>query len=205
MPAQNGTVSNAYGVDWSAEPDMASLKRAHALMSADRSQAVRELEELADRGSSMAMCYLGGMYVRENNPFRDDKKAKYWYRRASDLGSPYAQWVLGDLCFRRREFGEARQALERGVSNGSMHANYYLGLLYMYGFGVQKDQKLANGLFREAVAAGHIRSKLAISKQYIRGYFGILGVATGVKLYLEAAIAAFKVISKDPDSPFIKH
>jgi TPR repeat protein len=112
------------------------------------SQALKELQGLADTGDATAAYYLGTAYSDGLAVRRDYQEAARWYRRAAEKGHTEAQFVLGFLYLNGAGEGatgiasdksEAAHWLKFAAERDHPMAQYYLGNLYLEGRGVAVD------------------------------------------------------------------
>ena len=133
-------------------------------------EAVKWYRKAAEQGNSNAqnnlgICYKNGQGVGENL-----EEAVKWYRKSAEQGNKYAQYNLG-FCYEkgqgvdyslaeslewysksaRQGYSPARSKLEEKAKGGDMYAQYELGYLYQFGFGVARDYKEAEKWYRKAV------------------------------------------------------
>ncbi|MBN2733179.1 MAG: sel1 repeat family protein, partial [Balneolaceae bacterium] len=57
--------------------------------------------------------------------------------------------------YNSRNYSEALPLMEKAADNGDGQALYYLGLVYQYGRGVEKDMQQARMHYEKAAAKGH--------------------------------------------------
>lgn len=75
------------------------LKKAVELFEADRYEEAKPLfEELARKGDSEAMYYLGMMYYEGWGVEKSQDKAVQWWKKANRRGSLDAKYMLQTIC-----------------------------------------------------------------------------------------------------------
>jgi TPR repeat protein len=152
----------------------------------------------AQMGDATAAYWLGELFqrgVESKGIFPDPDQAAWWYRKAGELDHVEAQYNLALLCEKQGDINQASEWYARATTQGhalarsSLHiyaglghatAQLYLGLLYLSGRGVTKDEGHAAMLCRKAAAQGHVYAQYALGMMYADG----TGVA---KDYAEAA------------------
>src|ERR1700754_4082550 len=89
------------------EPDLDRLHAASmAIIDGDQKQALADLKQLSDEGSTMAMLYLGDAYKLGRGVKSDLKQAENWYRQACDQGSPLGCDRLARFLIKRGKLAE---------------------------------------------------------------------------------------------------
>jgi TPR repeat protein len=119
--------------DWTAEPDLAGLRRAYDLMSTDHSNAIARLEALASQGSIMSMLYIARSFATGGKSEENSAKAAEWYRKAADKGSLFASYSLAKLYLTMNRAEEARKILESDALRDYMPAIHERGRIYHRG------------------------------------------------------------------------
>lgn len=115
----------------------------------------------ADMNEPIAMTNLAGMYLDGTAPLgKDEATGVDLYRRASSLGSPFADYQLGQAA----EFGlwglpediqEAVRRYEIAAKYEISEAIYALGLAYLYGKGVPLDKIRGIELVAQSAELGY--------------------------------------------------
>jgi TPR repeat protein len=159
---------------------------------------VPRYRKAAQMGDATAAYWLGELFqrgVESKGIFQDLDQAAWWYRSAGELDHVEAQYNLAMLCEKRGDIEQAFEWYAKATTQGhalarsSLHiyaglghatAQLYLGLLYLSGRGVTKDEGHAAKLCRKAAEQGHGYAQYALGAMYAGG--------TGVtKDYAEAA------------------
>lgn len=65
---------------------------AEAYESGEPARAISVWTPLAEAGNTRAQFYLSAAFSEKESPFRDERKALYWLRRAAEGGSERAQF-----------------------------------------------------------------------------------------------------------------
>ncbi len=137
---------------------LASGRGGHA---PDLSEAAIWFGKAAEQGDSAGMyalaeCHLFGKGVR-----RDPKRAVELLTAASTLNNPRAMNLLGDI-YRKGipglvepNFVESVRLFSRAQELGFLDSQGNLGVLYIYGQGVTKDERKAFALFKDGAEKGN--------------------------------------------------
>jgi TPR repeat protein len=78
-----------------------------------------------------------GVYIKA--PEKADDPAKE-YRAAAESGDPKAQSLLGEVYYRAGNYGEALKWLRKSAEQGYSFGQYNLGVMYLEGSGVAKNE-----------------------------------------------------------------
>jgi TonB family protein len=80
------------------------------------------------------------------------KRAVEVYTDEAKKGNPDAEYALGAIYYRERQFGEARLWFEKAAAKGLSQAEYSLGIIYARGQGVDPDLREAQRWYQKAAA-----------------------------------------------------
>lgn len=75
----------------------------------------------------------------------------------------------GIISFYHENYKEAEQFLAKASAQGDLDAHYYLGIMYLNGYGVSRDYQEAARLFTLAANQHHINSQIALGVLMIEG------------------------------------
>ena len=95
-------------------------------------QAFELFKQSAELGYTKAEFKLGYMYAKAKGVDKDEKKAREWYEKAANKGSPSAQFNLGAL-LRFEDVDESVKWLKKSANNGNSAAQNNLGVMYKLG------------------------------------------------------------------------
>lgn len=108
--------------------------------------------EIGDARSQYALSKL----LQEQGKINE---AVFWYERACESGSQYAQYRLGKMCLLGdgipRDVGKAVYLLTASAEQGNQHAQYVLGKLYLQGREVEQNQEAAKYWLTQSVFQGN--------------------------------------------------
>jgi TPR repeat protein len=163
-------------VDARGDPYLAEFERARDLLQGSEwRRGLKDLEDLAHRGSIMSMLLVSGCMLEGWGYDQDLPGAEAWYRVAAQSGSARGYFGLGLARLRMGRFREAIDALEAAISNGYPPAYNALAYIYSQGEGVPIDRRRALGLWRTGSSLGHLASKRGLTWALVHGYAGIRG------------------------------
>lgn len=121
----------------------------------DDELALKLYREAAAQDHKMSYLVLSQVYEDGSNGVeKDEKVAAYWYRKAADNGSAFAQWQLAQILQKGRGVDqndvEARLWYGKSADQGNLFAQTSLAKMHRDGIGGPRDEKLALKLFLEA-------------------------------------------------------
>jgi serine/threonine protein kinase len=127
----------------------------------DLREAASWFSKAADKGDSAGMYALAECHFFGKGVQKDPKRAVELLNAASALENPRAMNLLGDL-YRKGipkviepNFDESVRMFSQAKDLGFLDAQGNLGVLYIYGQGVPKDEKKAVALFRDGAEKGN--------------------------------------------------
>ena len=115
----------------------------------------------AEKGDSAGMYTLAECYLFAKGVQKDPKRALELLTAASALNNPRAMNLLGDLYRKgvpgliKPNFEESVRLFSQAKELGFLDAQGNLGVLYIYGQGVPKDEMKAVALFRDGAEKGN--------------------------------------------------
>lgn len=154
-----------------SEPDLETLREAHALLRIKPDVAIAQLKMLAQRRSVLSMLYLAHAFRDGTIAKVDVNEVEKYYQLSVDNGSLLGSYELGRFYLEEKKYNQARRAFEIGVAQHFMPSQQMLGRMYMYGIGVTQDNVKAEALLREAADQGHVFAKRNLAVIRMRGNF----------------------------------
>lgn len=156
---------------------------------ADPKKAVVWWRKAATQGYAEAQYHLGYAYQEGRGVPRDLAAALAWYRKAAVQGFRRAQDSIGMMYDAEegepQEFAEARRKV---VENELASAEFDLGLIYLNGRNIDKDEAKAIKWLTKAAEQGHTWAMFHLSRALLqRNTKGSSDLADGVKWLLKAA------------------
>ena len=140
---------------------------------AQRDEAVKDLERLAEYGDVHAQYFLGLLYRDGGLLLPDAEQAAQWLELAAKRNLPAAQYALGKLYL--SDDPEVRDAvggiqwLERVAQNGNNDAAYRMGKEYLTGRSVRKDAVKAAEYLHRAADQNHPWVNYLLGKLHLTG------------------------------------
>ena len=166
--------------EWAAEPFQDLLRDVVDLLDSNPVAALKSLEELAGRGSSLSMVYLGDTFGNGRGVMRDTAAGDQWYRCAADAGSIEGAHRLAYRYFVQRRYDLALEQLSRLCARGFTPAMYCMGSFYHIGQGVDRDLGLAVTYWKMAAQGRHLLARHMLAHIAIRGELGFRARIQGV-------------------------
>jgi len=151
-----------------------SLEDAQNAMRAGRpNEAARILQLLADKGDAKSQLQLGMLYYTGKGVTENEKLAVELLTSSARQGNVEAMLQLGNAYTFGSETPklvadadiEAAQWYFKAASAGNADAQYSLGLLFMAGKGVQKNDNEARNWMQKAAQQGHADAKNTLSRK----------------------------------------
>ncbi|MGC1497775.1 MAG: SEL1-like repeat protein [Sulfitobacter sp.] len=135
---------------------------------------VREaLQKIATRdGSPLAQYRLGRVLFEGIGGLRDQPAAIGWLEKAVAQNNADAATLLGRIYLSagsQRDPVKASELLSSAAARGHPEAQYYLGLLYQNGTGVEQDAVQAFNWFLAASEAGNASAQFELSRALVKG------------------------------------
>ena len=103
---------------------------------------------LAEKGVARAQFFMGYMYDLGFGVPEDNKEAVKWYRLAAEQGYARAKTIIYDLA--EKGVPPALRILKADAEKGVAGAQFRLGRMYDFGFGVPEDDQEAVKWYRLA-------------------------------------------------------
>jgi TPR repeat protein len=185
--------------EWDEEPLAGELWDALQARKRDRAEGIALLNDLAGRGSALAMMYLGHAQVRGED---QDQVAlgEQWLIKSATRGSIEGRFQLAQHYKRQKDGSKALAELKALASQGYTPAMYDLGLLLFRGELVDKSVPKAVGYLKMAISGGHLPSMGLLAKIYRKEKFGIGGRIASHWLCLTKLPALIRLMSRYPSS-----
>lgn len=152
--------------------DDGNLKAAHLLaleyekgviVPRDYSKAFHWLQKGAEAGFGNAQIDLGKYYYRGQGTPKDHQKAMYWYEKAGQQKDNVTQYNLALVYFYGKDVQQDYKkaydlflsvAQHEGVTSETQWAEGFLGKMYAYGLGVDKNEREAKRWYLKAANKG---------------------------------------------------
>ncbi len=137
-------------------------------------RAERMLLPVAHSGSVEAQETLAKLYAENRLGANQNDKARFWYEKAAEQGSKSADYALALSYLEESDLTEERkhqvvELLLKAADPGKAEAQYQLGIMYLTGWGVQKDEQTGIFWYRLAAEQGNATAQYALGVHYVLG------------------------------------
>jgi TPR repeat protein len=180
------------------EQNLDELRKAHALLSSNRSKGLVDLEALANNGSVLAMLYLANAYISQKPPVYS--LAEKLFRGAYERNSSRALFSLGVLYSKIGKYDEAERLFLEGNSEGDGPSMYGLARLYLSNIYFKNKRGEAKYLLENAIKCGQVRAKIRLSYLFLSGAYGVFNIPRGLWLFFTGIPETVGVAYRDPHS-----
>jgi len=133
----------------------------------NEAEAVRWYQLAADRGDPDAQYYLGLCYEEGRGIPANKQKAFELFYKSAARGRARAQYRVGWAYAESKNWGEASKWIQKAVDQGYSSAQYTMGISYLKGRGVPKNERKGIELLTAAAKQG---LKQATDELRNRGY-----------------------------------
>lgn len=162
-------------------------------------KAFAAAQDLATKGVRDGQVLLGWMYQTGNGVECDLDEAERWYLKAVGPGYADAQFYLGALHKRRRDYSKAIEWFEKSSANGYPAAPYEIGRMYLFGEGVKANRETAFKYFEDADSRGHLFAKRNIAREKMSGRRGLRQIPVGILGMISGLWALVRLAAKESD------
>ena len=162
----------AWNADWQMAEIYQSAKEVleeYENPESEKTEQVRVLEQLWQRGFSLAAYQLGKCWRDGRGVLPDDEQSELWFRRVADAGYDFSQYAFGKLLESQKRMGEAVSWYEKAAAQSNSWAAYRLGKLYLDGKDVPKDVPKAVEYLTASAEQGNQYAQYALGKLYLTG------------------------------------
>lgn len=136
-------------------------------------QAAECYSRAADGGHAKAMYQLGLMYLEGDGDLeRDHQKALHLMKLAAEQGLEQAQTELGVMYYEKGDMDSAALFFSRAAKKQDAVGQYYLGLCYLQGWGVECNPCKAADLLRQSAQEGHAPAMHSLAQLFEEGAAG---------------------------------
>ena len=155
----------------------------------DYAGAFRCWSTAADMGHVEAQIRLGFCYQYSYGVRQDKAKAEYWYKKAASIPAetPEAMDQKGSALWYLKQYDEAHEWYRKAADRGHPGATFQLGVDYMLGTGLPRDDAKAEGFFRKAADLGHAEAQSHMGRAYYEGRSGYPQNKTEAEKWLRKA------------------
>ncbi len=146
--------------------DLARMIKAGEGVKKDAKQALVWMKKSADLDMISAQMMLSNMYAAGDGVPKDPAESLAWTLKVATAPTAIPYWIdkAGDAYFEGSKkipinYTLAMSFYERAVAKGDAHAETRIGIMYLKGLGVAKDQAKADEYLTKAAAAGDDEAK----------------------------------------------
>lgn len=191
--------------EWSEEPRAAELWDALKLIESQSWAGIELLEQFAESGSSLAMMYLGDVYLNARYGVCEDRDlGEYWLRRSADAGSIEGAY---ELAWHFLNSGKSDAALAEYLRLADLKyspALFVLGWQYYKGTLVERNVEKALDYFRLAEQKGHLHAAHWSSHILMRKQMGPVSWMRGVAKRIALIIPFVRTWVNYPKSDLLR-
>lgn len=143
----------------------------------DEKKAVNWWRKAAEQGHAISQQFLGRAYEKGEGVTRDPSQAVYWYRKSAEQGNDRALLLLALFYMTdkggQKDYSQAvywfRKTIEKGNIDSQAEAQYWMGVCYSNGWGVERNETQGFNWFRKAADQGHANAQLCVGYCYCEG------------------------------------
>lgn len=135
----------------------------------EKQAALAELEQLYDKGFSVAAHLLGKAYRDGACVQKDERAAEWWFCKAAMSGSDASEYALGRLLEQQGRFTEAAAWYQKAVDQDNQYAQYRLAKLLLDDEEIPKDTKKSLRLLTTAAEQDNQFAQYTLGKLYLLG------------------------------------
>lgn len=155
--------------------------------------------DLAQRGHNSAKIFIGWMYFDGIGIQKDVNLALFWFNRAAEQGSPEGLFYCGKVLELEGRNAESIQFIMESAEKGYIPGVCRLGLMYLEGKFVNRDEQLAIEFLRRAANHGNVFAKREIAVMLIKKP-NLFKKIEGTVRFILAVIESFFIGLIDPYS-----
>lgn len=138
------------------------------------------LHKKGEQGDPLAMIYLGSLYAKGNEIYRQDLvKARNWFEKSAQAGNVQAQYQTAVYYYEgiggeRDEkkaaewFGRALNLLQK-TADSDRDAAFWVAQMYFKGLGVPENEVKAFEYYKKSAEKGHLRALSMVALMYREG------------------------------------
>ena len=147
--------------------------RDESLTMEKRSDAVSEMDKLAESGDRYAQYLMGKLWRDDPLLIPDSAEARYWFVQAAEQGHIVAQYSLAKLYLSDdvevRDIQQGMNWLYTAAVNGSSYAMYRLAKELLKGEHIKKNTTSALEWFTRSAEGGNPYAQYMLGKLYLAG------------------------------------
>lgn len=192
---KDGVVMDAEPVEFTISFYLEAMNHYHfsakkSGLAEDYEKAYQLFLQAADNGEQDAYYYLGIMNLYGEGTPQNREDALIWFHKAVDAGNSSALGMIGTVYLKDKTVKNFDQALEifnQAAEKGDLTAEFYLGVMYAEGLGVETNYQTALEWFKKA---GHLQHGFGMTGQHSLSIQAVINVG---QIYAEGLLG-----EKDP-------
>lgn len=161
--------------EWDGEPFPDLLWDALQARDKDRDTGLTMLADLAERGSALAMMYLGHAYVSNESEPDEVALGEQWLIRSAESGSIEGRYLLSIHYRMRDDWEKALPEMEALAAQGYAPGMYALGSCLYWGRECPRSVPQALRYLTMAKDGGHLPARALLAWIYRKEKFGLGG------------------------------
>lgn len=160
---------------------VAIIPKPHKSDTSSKRQQTATAETQAENIINADSLYVAGLEEYEAGNIDD---AEYNFAKAAEAGDIKAAYNLGRIYYNDEKYKEAIRLFQQSASSNDRDALFFLGIIYMEGKGVIKDQRKALEYWNKAIENGSVEAMYSVGELYYN-----LKDYTNALMYFKAAAA----------------
>lgn len=150
-------------------------------------EAFKWFLKAANAGQTVVYGWLGLVYYEGKGCNKNYGEAIKWLKKAAENGDSSCYGYLGSSYYELQDFQEAFKWTSKAVENGDIASNTGLGIMYVNGFGTERNEKKALDCFKKAASIGDAFACFWLGSMYFDGKGTSINEAEGFKWTQKAA------------------
>jgi|GEM_PF-1930866 len=171
----------------------------NALAGGEHNDAALVWQYLARGGHAPSQHLLGTLYLNGWGVEENATTAYAWFVYAANQGLPAAEYRLGLAFFRAGDIKETIKWWGRAAGQAHLPAQYNLGLMYLYGLGVEQDFAEAGQYLERAADRGSAGAQFYLGMMYLKGQGYEEDPKVAAQLLEKSSSAGFTLSSENID------
>jgi len=155
---------------------------------------------LARSGDPAAQHLLGTHYLNGWGVETDNATAYAWFIYAAQQNLPAAEYRIGQGFFKTGDLKQTHRWWNKAAEHGHLAAQYNLGLLYLYGVGIDADFTQAADWLEIAADKGSAGAQFYLGMMYLKGQGVSEDRAMADSLIQKSSDSGFSIQTSDLDS-----
>jgi TPR repeat protein len=190
--------------EWQNEIFSDQLWNALQTLKIDRRDGINELTGLTNKGSVLAMVYLGSALIKDSREIPENAVlGENWLTRSAELGSIEGEFILAYHLVEAGSIDAGIQSYENLSHKGYAPAQFALGHRYFTGDRLPNDIDKALFYFRAATDNGHYPSKRYLAR-IMTSQGGLRNKINGIFLRCQVFVSSFRTYLTYPNSDRVR-